>query len=170
MPCPRTQEIAVAFRANGAVLPPWRHARSMLSKWLPRKSLDEPVPTFRACTEPQLPCPTSPAAPSSPTSSSPPLPAAAAPAFSSGVTAAVTADQHRVGGRSLESVAGFPGAYPMHMHWDVRGDAGLHGAAMGPMLPQMPLSQPFTQTVVKPVACEPLKVIKGGNFVEVGLV
>jgi uncharacterized protein (TIGR01615 family) len=33
-------EMARAFTAAGIVLPPWRSYRSMLSKWVPRKSLD----------------------------------------------------------------------------------------------------------------------------------
>lgn len=36
-------EMNAAFRQLGSVLPPWRHASSMLSKWKPRKSVDEPV-------------------------------------------------------------------------------------------------------------------------------
>ncbi|EFJ40509.1 hypothetical protein VOLCADRAFT_99686 [Volvox carteri f. nagariensis] len=34
-------EMSAAFRQLGSVLPPWRHASSMLSKWRPRKSVDE---------------------------------------------------------------------------------------------------------------------------------
>lgn len=37
-------EMALAFSSTGVVLPPWRQTTSMLSKWLPRKSLDEQVP------------------------------------------------------------------------------------------------------------------------------
>ncbi|KAG2428365.1 hypothetical protein HXX76_010509 [Chlamydomonas incerta] len=33
-------EMAAAFRQLGSVLPPWRQAASMLSKWAPRKSVD----------------------------------------------------------------------------------------------------------------------------------
>ncbi len=36
-------EMNAAFRQLGSVLPPWRQASSMLSKWKPRKSVDEPV-------------------------------------------------------------------------------------------------------------------------------
>lgn len=36
-------ELAAAFRTHGCVLPPWRQATSMLSKWKPRRSLDEPM-------------------------------------------------------------------------------------------------------------------------------
>ncbi|GAX83441.1 hypothetical protein CEUSTIGMA_g10866.t1 [Chlamydomonas eustigma] len=36
-------ELTMAFKANDAVLPPWRMASSMLSKWQPRNSLDIPV-------------------------------------------------------------------------------------------------------------------------------
>ncbi|KAG2487290.1 hypothetical protein HYH03_014130 [Edaphochlamys debaryana] len=34
-------EMSTAFRQLGSVLPPWRHASSVLSKWRPRKSVDE---------------------------------------------------------------------------------------------------------------------------------
>ncbi|PNH08504.1 hypothetical protein TSOC_004936 [Tetrabaena socialis] len=34
-------EMSTAFRQLGSVLPPWRHASSMLSKWKPRKSMDD---------------------------------------------------------------------------------------------------------------------------------
>ncbi|GIL64467.1 hypothetical protein Vafri_18378 [Volvox africanus] len=34
-------EMSAAFRQLGSVLPPWRQASSMLSKWKPRKSIDE---------------------------------------------------------------------------------------------------------------------------------
>lgn len=33
-------ELAAAFRAEGATLPPWRAADAMLSKWRPRRSVD----------------------------------------------------------------------------------------------------------------------------------
>mmetsp|Transcript_25717 Transcript_25717/g.76102 ORF Transcript_25717/g.76102 Transcript_25717/m.76102 type:complete len:327 (-) Transcript_25717:1208-2188(-) len=33
-------ELAVSFKACDTVVPPWRQASSMLSKWLPRRSLD----------------------------------------------------------------------------------------------------------------------------------
>lgn len=33
-------ELAAAFRAEGAMLPPWRAADAMLSKWRPRRSVD----------------------------------------------------------------------------------------------------------------------------------
>jgi hypothetical protein len=33
----------MAFRSNDAILPPWRMASSMLSKWQPRKSMDIPI-------------------------------------------------------------------------------------------------------------------------------
>lgn len=36
-------EVATAFKMMGSVLPPWRQASSVLSKWRPRKSLDERV-------------------------------------------------------------------------------------------------------------------------------
>ena len=34
------QEMAVTFHIQGAMPPPWRHAKAMLSKWLPSKSRD----------------------------------------------------------------------------------------------------------------------------------
>ncbi|KAF8072496.1 hypothetical protein HT031_000155 [Scenedesmus sp. PABB004] len=37
-------EMVLAFRAAGAVLPPWRQTASMLSKWQPRRSVDLPLP------------------------------------------------------------------------------------------------------------------------------
>lgn len=36
-------EMSLAFKERCAVLPPWRQAASMMSKWQPRKSLDETV-------------------------------------------------------------------------------------------------------------------------------
>ena len=33
-------ELAIAFKAEGATLPPWRSADAMLSKWRPRRSVD----------------------------------------------------------------------------------------------------------------------------------
>eukprot|EP00891_Asterochloris_glomerata_P001866 jgi/Astpho2/1866/Aster-00391 len=36
-------EMAAAFRASGATLPPWRWAKSMLSKWLPAKVRTLPI-------------------------------------------------------------------------------------------------------------------------------
>lgn len=36
-------EMSSAFKASSAVLPPWRQASSMLTKWQPRKSLDVPI-------------------------------------------------------------------------------------------------------------------------------
>lgn len=36
-------EMSAAFKQLGSVLPPWRHASSVMSKWQPRKSLDEHV-------------------------------------------------------------------------------------------------------------------------------
>jgi uncharacterized protein (TIGR01615 family) len=38
-------EMALAFKAAGIVMPPWRSLRSMMTKWLPRRSLDLPLPT-----------------------------------------------------------------------------------------------------------------------------
>lgn len=35
-------ELAAAFKASNTVVPPWRQAGSMLSKWQPRKSMDLP--------------------------------------------------------------------------------------------------------------------------------
>lgn len=35
-------ELSASFHARSCVLPPWRHLSSMLSKWKPRRSLDEP--------------------------------------------------------------------------------------------------------------------------------
>ncbi len=36
-------ELSSAFKASGAVIPPWRQASSMLSKWQPRRSTDVPI-------------------------------------------------------------------------------------------------------------------------------
>ena len=36
-------ELTLAFKVNGAVLPPWRQAASMLTKWQPRRSMDHAV-------------------------------------------------------------------------------------------------------------------------------
>ncbi|KAG2453282.1 hypothetical protein HYH02_002605 [Chlamydomonas schloesseri] len=41
-------EMATAFRQLGSVLPPWRQAGSMLSKWAPRKSIDVADPKAAA--------------------------------------------------------------------------------------------------------------------------
>ncbi|GMH40367.1 hypothetical protein BSKO_08271 [Bryopsis sp. KO-2023] len=37
------QEMSNSFKEAGAILPPWRKTSSMLTKWLPRKSTDEPM-------------------------------------------------------------------------------------------------------------------------------
>jgi len=39
-------ELNLAFKANNAVLPPWRAASSMMSKWQPRQSMDQQVSAF----------------------------------------------------------------------------------------------------------------------------
>uniref|UniRef100_A0A383VS09 Uncharacterized protein n=1 Tax=Tetradesmus obliquus TaxID=3088 RepID=A0A383VS09_TETOB len=36
-------EMSLAFHAAGIVLPPWRHTKSMLSKWQPRRSVELPA-------------------------------------------------------------------------------------------------------------------------------
>lgn len=36
-------EMSLAFQQQGTVVPPWRQVSSMLSKWMPRKSMDEQV-------------------------------------------------------------------------------------------------------------------------------
>lgn len=36
-------ELAFAFKASQTVVPPWRQALAMLSKWQPRRSLDVPA-------------------------------------------------------------------------------------------------------------------------------
>eukprot|EP00877_Chromochloris_zofingiensis_P013493 jgi/Chrzof1/8398/Cz03g09060.t1 len=36
-------EMSLAFKAAGSLLPPWRHVQSMMSKWLPRRSLDQTI-------------------------------------------------------------------------------------------------------------------------------
>lgn len=36
-------EMSLAFKAQNVLLPPWRQAKSMLSKWQPRRSLEEHV-------------------------------------------------------------------------------------------------------------------------------
>lgn len=36
-------EMALAFKEAGSVMPPWRTTRSMMTKWMPRKSLDLPL-------------------------------------------------------------------------------------------------------------------------------
>jgi uncharacterized protein (TIGR01615 family) len=41
-------EMSLAFKAAGIVMPPWRSLRSMMTKWLPRRSLDLPLPTCHA--------------------------------------------------------------------------------------------------------------------------
>lgn len=37
-------EMALAFKEAGIVMPPWRSLRSMMTKWMPRRSLDLPLP------------------------------------------------------------------------------------------------------------------------------
>jgi hypothetical protein len=53
-------ELAAAFRAEGATLPPWRAADAMLSKWRPRRSVDcdmlPPNGSFRVRTLPSDRC------------------------------------------------------------------------------------------------------------------
>ncbi len=41
-------ELTAAFKSQNAVLPPWRQAHSMLSKWQPRKSLEIDLRTAAA--------------------------------------------------------------------------------------------------------------------------
>ncbi|KAF6263128.1 hypothetical protein COO60DRAFT_1491914 [Scenedesmus sp. NREL 46B-D3] len=41
-------EMSLAFQAAGIVLPPWRHTRSMLSKWQPRRSIELPAAAAEA--------------------------------------------------------------------------------------------------------------------------
>eukprot|EP00879_Flechtneria_rotunda_P015707 GHRR01016429.1.p1 GENE.GHRR01016429.1~~GHRR01016429.1.p1 ORF type:complete len:370 (+),score=117.36 GHRR01016429.1:1124-2233(+) len=36
-------EMSLAFQQTGSVIPPWRQTRSMVSKWLPRRSIDLPA-------------------------------------------------------------------------------------------------------------------------------
>lgn len=38
------EEVAIAFKFNAMLLPPWRQTHGMLSKWLPRMSMDESFP------------------------------------------------------------------------------------------------------------------------------
>lgn len=38
-----SQELAESFHETGFPLPPWRKVDSLLSKWLPRKSMDTPL-------------------------------------------------------------------------------------------------------------------------------
>lgn len=38
-----SQELSLAFKTHGVVLPPWRKLSSILTKWIPRQSLDQPV-------------------------------------------------------------------------------------------------------------------------------
>lgn len=41
-------EMALAFKEAGIVMPPWRSLRSMMTKWMPRRSLDLPLPAAAA--------------------------------------------------------------------------------------------------------------------------
>lgn len=41
-------EMALAFKEAGIVTPPWRSLRSMMTKWMPRRSLDLPLPAAAA--------------------------------------------------------------------------------------------------------------------------
>lgn len=45
-------EMAMAFKEAGSVMPPWRSLRSMMTKWMPRKSLDLALPACGAAAVP----------------------------------------------------------------------------------------------------------------------
>jgi hypothetical protein len=52
-------ELTLAFKVNGAILPPWRQAASMMTKWQPRRSLDH---AFRPHTQQYVPATINPGA------------------------------------------------------------------------------------------------------------
>jgi uncharacterized protein (TIGR01615 family) len=45
-------EMALAFKEAGIVMPPWRSLRSMMTKWMPRRSLDLPLPALSHAAAP----------------------------------------------------------------------------------------------------------------------
>mmetsp|Transcript_27473 Transcript_27473/g.69875 ORF Transcript_27473/g.69875 Transcript_27473/m.69875 type:complete len:390 (-) Transcript_27473:630-1799(-) len=187
------QEIACAFRSNGAVLPPWRHASSMLSKWLPRKSLDESVASDAPTGSSQQQQHRAAASTAADRGCEPGTGAVNSAAITAPIAAALAGS----GRRSLEGVQGYPGAHPVQRHWVMPLPPGMahqqqimqqindHAPAAQqpqaqPVQPQQqaaaqqqPLVQsqfPFlhTRTAVKPIVCEPMKVVVGGNFISVG--
>lgn len=163
------QEIAAAFKANGAVLPPWRHASSMLSKWLPRKSLDETVaetytvPTPRTgASQQQVARGSEPGAPAGPNSAAIAAPIAAAAGSR----------------RSLDGpVQGYPLPHPIRSHWMAAAPSLVQQQAIlgqlqgskapgqqGPELMHFSRARSLVRATAKPISCEPRSRVVGGNF------
>ncbi len=155
----------MAFQATGVVLPPWRQTNSMLSKWLPRKSMDEHVrrspstaamaisPGFTAHRRPILDLPVS--------------------------TAATTAAQHPCGHWIVPPAQKAAAAAAALQQQQARGRlqplAEEDPQTIAAVVPPMPVlgGPAATSTMngpqkVKPIACEPRLKVVGGNFSAIG--
>lgn len=173
-------EMACAFRAHGSVLPPWRHASSMLSKWLPRKSLDETVDLSLAAAAASAASQISQQQQHVPDASNPSS-QAAANIPGSGAPLAAPVPANALGRRSMEAAAPGCGPLPVKGHWTVPpglamqqqvhahlglgqvGGGGMFGVHMGCGGASSRLSPS------KPISCVPRKVVVGGDFVSVGI-
>ncbi len=172
-------EMALAFSSTGVVLPPWRQTHSMLSKWLPRKSLDEQVP--RPSMAPATPGVTA-AAPSIAIASA----AHAMPRRSMDMSGQVhghwvatggnTQAAHEAAGKRAAPAAGTqppqqphaPAQYYQQPHPQPQQGAKALPAGMDARAAAPPLALRPPGGLIKPLSCEPQRVVVGGNFSAIG--
>ncbi|KXZ44491.1 hypothetical protein GPECTOR_67g332 [Gonium pectorale] len=146
-------EMSTAFRQLGSVLPPWRQASSMLSKWKPRKSLDEGGLLMRAAAAAGAGAggglvPVGPIA-------------AVGPELSRGAGLGVLEPPSVAPGQPLV-MACKPAAAPLQS----RNSAQLHHWQQAAMVQQLVAGATAAAASKRP-SYEPQRVVFGGNFIPI---
>ncbi len=158
-------EMAQAFSATGVVLPPWRQTMSMLSKWAPRKSVEEQVPRAAGALH-ALPVAAAVGRRSTDMAAGQVHVhwAHATGAANNALQQAQQQQQQQGLGGAFAAAAGLP--QEQHVILPPGADGmGLLGAGVAAGLTRRQSSGP----AVKPLSCEPQRVVVGGNFSTVGV-
>lgn len=139
----------------------------MLSKWMPRKSLDEQVSSWSRSGSNS----SATAGQSQASAAAVPGSIAAAAVASQQQAQALAASAAMVGAGMHASRRSLEGGHAA-VHQPIKGHWAVPPGAIAQQAVQVQLGMPRMagmQGPAKPIACEPRKVVVGGNFVSVGL-